>query len=501
MTERTITQFAIIGAGAGGMCAGIRLAETGRDDFLIFDKAPSVGGTWFRNAYPGACCDIPSHVYSYSFAPSAEWSKPYGTQPEILEYLEKIADDYGLRPHLRLSTGVASAAWDESRARWVLVLDSGEEVEAQYVIGAVGMFGKLNYPEIDGLGDFSGVMFHSAKWNHDHDLSGKRVAVLGSAASAVQLIPELAKVAGQLHVFQRTPNWILPKADTLYTEEQKQTYRDNPEQMAHERQQLFEAIEVGLDYTKRTTIEAVQSVAESALDVIEDPELRRKLTPDHPWGCKRPLLSNNYLPTFNQDNVELVTEPIDRLSESGVVTADGTEREVDVIVLATGFETTRYVSAIDIRGRDGNDLDDVWGGDPVAYLGVTTAGFPNLFMLYGPNTNGGNSIILMLEHQVEYFLRLLDDIERTGFDWLDVRQDVMDEFNDALQDDINGVDVWQASCNGYYRSASGRIVTQWPFNFTEYCRRTEGDDISSFYTGHATSRNPGNYAVSGVSRF
>ncbi len=487
MTERTTTQFAIIGAGAGGMCAGIRLGQTGRD-FIILDKEPNVGGTWFRNTYPGACCDIASHVYSYTFAPSAEWSKPYGTQPEILQYLEKIADDYGLRPHMRLNTGVASATWDDDRARWLLVLDSGEEVEAQYLIGAVGMFGEINMPDIAGLDSFEGAMFHSARWNHDHDLRGKRVAVIGSAASAVQFIPELAKDVGHLQIFQRTPNWILPKEDTPYTEEQKQAFRDRPELMAESRQRLFETIEIGLDYTSRTTVEVVQSIAQQALDVIEDPELRRKLTPDHPWGCKRPLLSNNYLPTFNRSNVELIVDPIERITNRGVVTADGTEREVDVIVLATGFETTKYVSAIDVTGRGGVSLNDAWGGDPVAYLGLTTAGFPNMFMLYGPNTNGGNSIILMLEHQVEYLLRLLDEADDAGAEWLDVRREVMDAFNDALQQDIDGVDVWQASCNGYYRSASGRIVTQWPFNFTEYCRRAEGDDISSFQTGRAQQR-------------
>lgn len=483
MTDRTEIQFAIIGAGAGGLCTGIRLQETGRDSFLIFDPAPKVGGTWYRNTYPGACCDIPSHIYSYSFAPSAEWSKPYGTQPEILSYFEKVADDHGLGPNLRLGTAVESATWHDDRARWVLQLDSGEEVEAQFVIGAVGMFGKLNIPKIDGLDSFEGELFHSAAWNHDVDLTDKRVAVIGSAASAVQFIPEIAPVVGELNVFQRTPNWILPKEDTPYTEEQKQEFRDRPELMAESRQQLFELIEVSLDYTSRTTVDKVQAFAGESLNVVEDPEVRRNLTPDHPWGCKRPLLSNDYLPTFNRANVELIVDPIERVTANSVATTDGSERAVDAIVLATGFETTKYVSAIDVVGTDGITLADAWADDPVAYLGVTTSGFPNLFMLYGPNTNGGNSIILMLEHQVEYFVRLIDALDESGDDWVDVRRDVMDDYNEALQDDLAGVDVWQASCNGYYRSASGRIVTQWPFNFGEYRRRTESDDISSFHSG------------------
>ena len=482
MNDRSETQFAIIGAGAGGICAGIRLSETGREDFLIFDREPSVGGTWLRNTYPGACCDIASHMYSYSFAPSAEWSKPYGTQPEILEYLQRVAADWGLEPHLRLNTGVKAAVWDPAAARWILTLDDGNEVRAQFLISAVGMFGRLNLPDIDGLDSFEGAVFHSAQWDHDHDLTAERVAVIGSAASAVQFIPEIASTVEQLHVFQRTPNWILPKDDAPYTEEQKQAFRDRPELMLESRDALFEVIELGLDYTARTTMEAITARATEQLLQVDDPEIRALLTPDYPWGCKRPLLSNDYLPTFNRPNVELVVDPVERVTASGILTADGTERLVDAIVLATGFVTTDYVSAIDVIGANGVALIDAWAGDPVAYLGVTTSGFPNMFMLYGPNTNGGNSIILMLEHQVEYLLRLVDGLEAAGDEWIEVRRDVMDDFNTTLQEEIAGVDVWQASCNGYYRSASGRIVTQWPFNFSEYRRRAEGDDMSSFTT-------------------
>ena len=482
MNDRSETQFAIIGAGAGGICAGIRLSETGREDFLIFDREPSVGGTWLRNTYPGACCDIASHMYSYSFAPSAEWSKPYGTQPEILEYLQRVAADWGLEPHLRLNTGVKAAVWDPAAARWMLTLDDGNEVRAQFLISAVGMFGRLNLPDIDGLDSFDGAVFHSAQWDHDHDLTAERVAVIGSAASAVQFIPEIASTVEQLHVFQRTPNWILPKDDAPYTEEQKQAFRDRPELMLESRDALFEVIELGLDYTARTTMEAITARATEQLLQVDDPEIRALLTPDYPWGCKRPLLSNDYLPTFNRPNVKLVVDPVERVTASGILTADGTERLVDAIVLATGFVTTDYVSAIDVIGANGVALTDAWAGDPVAYLGVTTSGFPNMFMLYGPNTNGGNSIILMLEHQVEYLLRLVDGLEAAGDEWIEVRRDVMDDFNTTLQEEIAGVDVWQASCNGYYRSASGRIVTQWPFNFSEYRRRTEGDDMSSFTT-------------------
>ncbi len=485
MAERTSTQFAIIGAGAGGICAGIRLQQTGRPDFVIVEKDDQVGGTWYRNTYPGAACDIASHIYCYSFAPNPDWSKPYATQPEICAYLQRVATEYGLMDRVRLGTGVQRATWLDDRARWLLELDSGDELDAQFVISAVGMFGEIAMPDIPGLADFAGTIFHSAAWNHEHDLNGERVAVIGSAASAVQFVPEIAREAGRLHVFQRTPNWILPKEDTPYTPEQRAAFREHPELMAERRQQLFEGIEVSLNYFRDMRV--AETVGLKALEVVDDPETRRLLTPDHPFGCKRPLLSNDYLPTFNRPNVELVVTPIERVTPDGVVTTDGTVRTVDTIVLATGFATTTYTSAIDVRGRDGVSLREAWTDGATAYLGVTTSGFPNLFMLYGPNTNGGNSIILMLEHQVEYSLRLLDALDAEGADWLDVRRDVMDAYNDALQDDIARVDVWQASCNGYYRAPSGRIVTQWPYNFTEYRSRTERDDISSFETGRSAS--------------
>lgn len=488
MGETIRTNFTIIGAGAGGICAGIRLLQTGRDDFVILEKDRKVGGTWQRNTYPGAACDIASHLYSYSFAPNPDWSKPYGTQPEIQAYLERVADEYGVTGHVRLGTGVVRATWLEEPAIWSLELDTGDRIETRFVVSAVGMFGEIAIPDIPGLSSFAGPMFHSAAWDHDHDLTGERVAVIGSAASAVQFVPEIAPIVERLHVFQRTPNWVLPKDDTPYTPEQREAFRANPELMEERRRQLFELVELSLDYTSGR-MSMAETVGRQALEVVEDPEVRRLLTPDHPFGCKRPLLSNDYLPTFNRANVELVVTPIDHVTSGSVVTTDGTAREVDAIVLATGFATTTYTSAIDVVGRDGQRLSEAWSDGPMAYLGVTTSGFPNLFMLYGPNTNGGNSIILMLEHQVEYVIRLLDALDEQGAEWIDVKPDVMERYNEDLQRTIDGVAVWQASCNGYYRGPSGRIVTQWPYNFTEYRSRTERDDLGSFEVGRSvTSR-------------
>ena len=478
-------QFAIIGAGAGGICAGIKLLESGREDFLIFDRAPRVGGTWHRNTYPGAACDIASHLYCYSFAPNSEWTRPYAPQPEIQRYLERIAHEYGLADHLRLGVGVASARWDEGRARWSLALDSGETIESRFVISAMGMFGKIALPEIPGLDSFEGCRFHSAEWDHDHDLRGERVAVIGSAASAVQFVPEIARDAETLHVFQRTANWVLPKQDVPYTAAEMNAFRARPELMAERREQLYNLVEVGLDYTNPDVMKGAEGIGRTALEVVTDPVVRARLTPDHPFGCKRPLLSNDYLQTFNRTNVELIVDPIERVTAHSVVTTDGRTREVDTIVLATGFATTRYVSAIDVEGRDGLRIGEAWSDGPAAYLGLTVSGFPNLFMLYGPNTNGGNSIILMLEHQVEYMVRLLDAMRGAELDWIDVRREVMDDFNATLQSELDGVVVWQASCNGYYRSPSGRIVTQWPHNFSKYRAKVDCDGLASFECGRA----------------
>jgi cation diffusion facilitator CzcD-associated flavoprotein CzcO len=485
MPNRIITQVAIIGAGAGGLCAGIKLRESGRSDFLIFDREPKVGGTWYRNTYPGAACDIASHLYCYSFAPNPDWSRPFAPQAEIQAYFEKVATDYGLRDHLRLGIGVRSARWDEGRARWILALDSGDEVEARFVVSALGMFGRASIPAIPGLEGFKGTRFHSAQWNHDYDLKGERIGVIGSAASAVQFVPEIAKQASQLFVFQRTPNWVLPKEDVPYTPEQREAFRRQPELMAERRQNLFNLVEYSLEYERKDFSAIPEEMGRKALEVVQDPVTRARLTPDHPFGCKRPLLSNDYLQSFNRDNVELVVDPIERITADAIVTRDGKTRPVDTIVLATGFETTRYASAIETIGRGGRRLDEVWADGPEAYLGLTTSGFPNLFMLYGPNTNGGNSIILMLEYQVEYMIRLLDAAKKEAVDWIDVRREVLRDYNDRLQKELDGIPVLQASCNGYYRSPSGRIVTQWPHNFAAYRARIDQDSLASFEAGRA----------------
>ncbi len=474
-------RVAIIGAGPGGICTGVRLLEAGHDDFVILEKAPGVGGTWWHNRYPGAECDIKSHLYSFSFAPNPSWTRPYARQPEIKTYLEECVKRFGLEPHLRLGTEVQAARWDDDRAVWRLTVEPGEEIEAEVLVSALGMFGAPVAPDIPGLDTFGGTIFHSARWDDDHDLSGETVAVIGSAASAVQLIPEIAPDVGQLYVYQRSANWVLPKEDTPFTAEELAELERAPAAVAERRNEIFRSVDPNLTFADPQRRAAAEAAGRFNIAVVEDPELQRKLTPTMPFGCKRPLASNLYYPTFNRPNVELVVDPITEITSDSVVSADGHARRVDTIILATGFTTTRFLGALDVVGRDGRHIDEAWADGPQAYLGITTTGFPNLFMLYGPNTNNG-SIIYMIECQVDYVMQVLEQMDERDLAWVDVRGDVMDEYNTALQDDLAGVEVWQAGCNGYYRVPSGRIVTQWPHSMSEYHERTQHAELDAFET-------------------
>ncbi len=479
-------QIAVIGAGPGGLCTGKRLLDAGFDDFVVLERAHDVGGTWLRNTYPGCECDVPSALYSFTFDCKTDWSKPYGTQPEILEYMRGIADKFGVRPHCRFGDGVVSARWDGATARWTLTMESGTTLAADAVVSAIGMFNDLCWPDIEGLRSFAGATWHSAQWDWSHYLAGERVAVIGSAASAVQFVPEVVKAAGQVHLFQRTANWVAPKVDNPYTEEQLDHFRADPRKVLAFRKLVEDRTNKGMTFADPQVLAESEANVLAAISAVRDPAVRRKLTPTHPYGCKRPLFSNRYYPAFNEPNLELVTDPIARVTPSGVVTADGVERTVDTLIVATGFATTRYLSAIDVIGRDGRRIDEAWNDGPLAYLGITTAGFPNLFMLYGPNTNNG-SILTMIEAQVDHVLGHLRRLASGGVAWVDVRPEAMEAYNDEVQSAIAGVRVWQAACNGYYRSPSGRIVTQWPFSMIEYQRRTATLDDDAFELGPRAS--------------
>jgi cation diffusion facilitator CzcD-associated flavoprotein CzcO len=475
-------RIGVIGAGPGGICAAVKLRAAGFDDFVLLEQASGVGGTWWHNRYPGLSCDIKSHLYSFSFAPKLDWSRPYGTRDEIQSYLEELVDAHRLRERIRFDTKVAEARWNDDRSEWTLTTASGESFVFDVVVAAIGMFNELNWPEIDGIESFAGRRFHSARWDLEHRLDGARIGVIGSAASAVQLIPEVAKVARQLAVFQRSANWVVPKEDLPWTDEQIEAFRADPDAVARLRAEIFEQLDSALTFSNPQWLELAKDACRRAIAVVEDPEVRRKLTPVVPYGCQRPLLSSDYYPTFNRSNVELVVEPIRRITADAVVTSDGAERRIDTLILATGFKTTAFLSTIDVAGRGGVDLATSWSDGAHAHLGITTAGFPNLFMLYGPNTNNG-SILYMLESQADYVARVLEWMDAQGLGWVDVRPDVEVRSNEQLQRDLDGIGVWAAgNCHNYYRGPSGRIVTQWPHRMSEYRRRTERPDPNDFFT-------------------
>ena len=472
-------QIVIVGAGPAGLCMGVKLLEAGFPDFVILERGSAVGGTWRRNIYPGAACDVQSALYSFSFEVKRDWSRPYAPQPEILAYMESVAEKYGLLPHCRFDTEVRGIVWDEATATWEVRLSGDETLTANVVVSAIGMFNELVRPDLPGLDGFAGTVFHSAEWAGDHDLRGERVAVIGSAASAVQLVPEIVKQAGQVYLFQRTANWVLPKQDTPYTEEELDRFRSDPSVFDAVRDEVMQRVERNMTFSDPETVAASQAAAAAALETVVDPVVRRKLVPTHPWGCKRPLFSNDFYPAFNRSNLELVTEPISHLTEDAIVTSDGNVRPADTVILATGFSATRYLSVLDVVGRAGVQIEEAWRDGATAYLGVTTAGFPNLFMLYGPNTNNG-SILTMIEAQADHVVDHLRRMVDGNLVWIDVKPDAMESYNIGIQKGIGRVKVWQASCNGYYRSASGRVVTQWPFTMAEFRQRCEAVDWADF---------------------
>jgi cation diffusion facilitator CzcD-associated flavoprotein CzcO len=473
--RRRSPKVAIIGAGFGGLATAVALRSAGIDDLVIIEADDGIGGTWRRNTYPGAACDIQSHLYSFSFAPNKSWSRTYARQPEILAYLESVADDFDLRPHLMLGTRVCTVRWNADTWRWDCQLDRAGQtamLSADVVVCAVGLFGLVKLPDIAGLADFNGVLMHTAQWDHSIDLTGKKVAVIGTGASGVQVVPELAKIVDRLAVFQRTPPWMVPKDDRPYSATELTQFRRNPLAVRRTRWQIWKfQHDNTATFADDPIVVGRSHVATSFLErTVDDESLRHALTPDYPFRCKRVLLGDEYYRALQEDNVELVTNPIDRINETSVITTAGDVVDVDVIVLATGFETSRYLSGIDVIGAGGHRLHDRWGPDPSAYLGVAVGGFPNFFMLYGPNTNqGGNSIVYILEAGARLVASAVSRVARRG-GYVDVRPEAEKRYNDQLSADLERT-IW-TQCDSYFRSPTGRIVTQWPYTELEYARRT-----------------------------
>jgi cation diffusion facilitator CzcD-associated flavoprotein CzcO len=478
-------RVAILGAGASGLCMAIALKQAGIDSFTIFEKSDGVGGTWRDNTYPGAGCDVPSHLYSFSFAPNPDWTHAYSLQPEILAYFEDCARRFGLLPHCRFRTELESAAFDEDAGLWRLRTKEGEEVAAEVLVSGVGQLSRPLYPKLPGLESFRGKTFHSARWDHSYDLEGKRVAVIGNGASALQFIPKIAPVVGRLSVFQRSNNWVVPRMDRPYSDREKRWFRRSKWYRLLHRGLIYLLLENNFFAFRPGTFMArvMERRARKHLAAqVPDPAMREKLTPDYPIGCKRILIGDDYYPALVRDNVEVVTEEIDRVAADAIVTKDGRVHPVDAIIYGTGFVTTSFLAPMHITGREGLTIDEVWKEGAEAYLGVAVSGFPNFFMLYGPNTNlGHNSVIFMIECQVRYVMSCIEAMREQGFAWMDVKPAAMVSFNRELRRQL-AKSVWATGCTSWYKTEGGKITNNWSDFTLRYWWRTRRPRLEAFET-------------------
>jgi cation diffusion facilitator CzcD-associated flavoprotein CzcO len=479
-------RVAIVGSGFGGLGAAVKLRLAGIEDFVVLERSDAIGGTWHLNTYPGCQCDIPSHLYSFSFAPNPDWSRTYSRQPEIWAYLQDVSRRYGIDPHVRLRHEMTTAGWDDVEGRWqieVRVDGKPRELTADLLIACPGQLDVFRLPDIEGIDSFAGTVFHSAEWNHKHSLRGERVGVIGTGASAIQFVPHIQPEVARLHVFQRSAPWILPHSDRPTTRAEHLLYRAIPPVQRLVRGAVYASRELvvpTLMHPHRGSI--AERIARRHLRAqVPDPVLRAKLTPRYLIGCKRTLISNDWYPALQQPGVELVTDAIARIEPGGIVTADGRTRELDTIVLGTGFHVAEMPVGKWLRGRDGRTLAEVWQGSPQAYLGTTVSGFPNLFLMYGPNTNlGHNSIVFMIESQLNYVMDCIAHLDRSGMASFEVRADAQERYNVELQRRLQG-SVWSTGgCSNWYLDEHGRNSTIWPGSTWPYRRRTRRFDPGSY---------------------
>ena len=484
MTSPELTpRVVIIGAGFSGLCLAIHLKKAGIHSFTIIEKADGFGGTWRDNSYPGAACDVPSFSYCFSFEQKTDWSRKWSPQAEILAYMDHCADKYGVRPHVRFGTEVARARFDERAGHWLVDTTAGETLEADFVVSGVGQLNQPAFPDVPGRENFRGVSFHSARWDHRYDLTRKTVAVIGNAASAIQFIPQIAPRVARLYVFQRTPNWMIERGDRAYTENEKRRFTRHRWLTRLYRWYIWAAYESRFPvfrgnkfFADRLRKECERYMTEQ----VKDPALRKALTPDYPVGAKRLLISDDYFQAITRPNVELITEPIERLTEHTIVTRDGKSRRIEAVIFATGFRTTQFLVPMEIEGRGGVTLNETWRDGAEAYLGISVAGFPNFFMMYGPNTNlGHNSIIFMIECQTAYIMDCIRKVRAAGAKWADLRPDVQSAYNEHLQRDLART-VWTQVSKSWYKNEAGRVTNNWSSSTAAYWWRTRRVDLSRY---------------------
>jgi cation diffusion facilitator CzcD-associated flavoprotein CzcO len=476
-TEEINVEVLIVGGGFSGLCMAIKLREAGMNSFLLLEKSGDIGGTWYDNRYPGCACDIPSHLYSFSFEPSPDWSRMYPGQQEIHDYLKQVVQRHELAPQIRLNTRFQEAVWDEATNVWHATAGEGLRIRARVVVSGIGGLHVPQYPKLKGIERFAGPKFHSSTWDHRVDLDGKNVAVVGTGASAVQFVPQIAPRAGKLHLFQRTPPWIVPRMDFAFEEKWRQRFRRFPLLMRAFRQFIFWRQEVrvlgflGNRYIRGKATEIATHQLEKQ---IKDLTLRAALKPNYELGCKRVLVSDDYYPALTRPNVELVTDAIAEVREHSIVTADGVERPIDVLIFGTGFRATEPLIGIRLVGRGGVEIHDAWRERMSAYLGITVSGFPNLFILLGPNTGlGHNSVVLMIEAQVRYVMSCLKLLKRGQKHVLEVRPETQKQFVADIYRRLEGT-VWQSGgCQSWYQDQrTGDNTTIWPGSVVAYARRT-----------------------------
>lgn len=470
--KENVLDVLVVGAGFSGVCMGVQLLKAGITDFVILEKENDVGGTWHKNTYPGAVCDVPSHFYCFSFAPNPDWSRVYSPQPEIKAYIKKCADDFGVTPYIQFDSGVEKVVFDDRSQNWSVLLSDGREYSTQHLVIGSGGLNTPSIPKITGLEDFEGPVFHTAKWRHDVVLNKKKIAVVGSAASAIQVIPKLAEIAENVVMFQRTPNYISPRMDRAYTQAEKEAFRGSSLRLKMLRWKIFWRFDLLLApiFKRKSWMRsrAARFINDHMKTVIKDPDLQEILTPSYELGCKRILISDDFYPSLTRENVSVVTVGIKEVTGKTVLDEAGIQHEADAIVMATGFNLKKQMLSIDVSGRDGRSLSALWENEASAYQGAMIPGFPNAYFVTGPNTGvGSTSIVFMIESQIKFIMQCIKAVGRDKL--IEPTKEATHSYNKAIQNDLSQT-VWATDCKSWYKDETGRIETLYPHTARRFKR-------------------------------